>query len=202
MSFPADFIDLLKSRVPLAPWIEKKLKLTRKGKLLLGNCPFHHEKTSSFTVYEAQDTFHCFGCGAHGDLIKFVMLSEHLTFPESVQRIADTAGIRVPEETPHAQAFRGQQALMFEALEKATAFYQKQLVSNQGRVARAYLEMRHVRESDWHRFRLGYAPSGNALKRYLLKEGFKEDLLIKAGLISLNAHKTHEDSFDYFRDRL
>lgn len=203
MSFSADFITLLKSRAPLAPWIEKKIKLTRKGRLMLGNCPFHQEKTSSFTVYEAQDTFHCFGCGVHGDLIKFVMMSDHLSFREAIEKIAEIVGLRLPEESEYNQESRSNTSLLLASLEAATRFYERQLYANLGRSARAYLDQRHIQDQEKKRFRIGYAPPGNALKNHLLKEGFKESILIEAGLLGIRDRAQASDqSFDYFRDRL
>lgn len=194
-------MDHLKSKAPLASWIDKKIKLTRKGKLLLGNCPFHQEKSASFTVYEAQDTFHCFGCGAHGDIIKFIMMSDHMSFREAVQKLAETVGVRLPEEQSAAHEINHNRRVLIQATEAATVFYQNQLHANVGRAARAYLAERLIPEREWSRFRLGYAPSGNALKTYLLKEGYEEKVLLEAGLI-LDSTGRKEGSFDYFRDRL
>lgn len=202
MSFSTEFMDHLKSRVPLASWIEKKIKLTRKGKLLLGNCPFHQEKTSSFTVYEVQDTFHCFGCGVHGDIIKFIMMSDHLSFPDAVQKLADHVGIQLPEEQNAVLKTQHHKRTLVQAVEAATVFYQKQLYANAGRAVRSYLEGRHIPEQEWARFRLGYAPSGNALKTHLLKEGYAEQTLLDAGLILESTTRPQDGCFDYFRDRL
>ncbi|MBX9697508.1 MAG: DNA primase, partial [Alphaproteobacteria bacterium] len=203
MSFSAEFLTLLKSRAPLAPWIEKKFKLTRKGRLLLGNCPFHQEKTSSFTVYEVQDTFHCFGCGVHGDLIKFVMMSDHLSFRDAIEKIAETVGLRLPEESEFKQEARSNTSLLFASIEAATCFYERQLYANLGRTARTYLDQRHIQDREKKHFRIGYAPPGNALKAHLLKEGFKESILIEAGLLGVRDRAQEGDqSFDYFRDRL
>src|ERR1700733_15359207 len=100
MAFPPGFLDELRSRVSLADLVGKRVRLTRKGREYGGLCPFHNEKTPSFYVVEDKDFFHCFGCGAHGDAVGFVMRSENLDFIEAVERVAGVASIAVPPHTP------------------------------------------------------------------------------------------------------
>src|SRR5487761_2690735 len=100
MALPANFLDELRSRNPIAAVIGRSVKLARSGREHKGCCPFHGEKTPSFYVYD--DHFHCFGCGAHGDAVSFVMQSRGATFPEAVEQLAAEAGLEVPRPTPAA----------------------------------------------------------------------------------------------------
>src|SRR5262249_62204960 len=110
MSFTPQFLDELRQRLSLVSVIARKVKLVRRGREQLGLCPFHNEKTPSFTVSDEKGFFHCFGCGAHGDVIGFVMRSEGLGFPEAVERLAREAGLPIPESTPEERRRSEQQA--------------------------------------------------------------------------------------------
>ena len=100
MNFLPSFLDEIRSRIGLVDFISRRVKLSKKGHEYSGLCPFHSEKTPSFTVNEAKGFFHCFGCGAHGDVIGFLMRLENLTFPESVERLAGEAGLMLPQSSP------------------------------------------------------------------------------------------------------
>src|SRR5579885_3717730 len=100
MSFPPRFLDELRARVSLAEIIGRRVKLVRRGWEFIGLCPFHNEKTPSFSVVEDKGFYHCFGCGAHGDAIGFTMQTENLSFPEAVEQLARRAGLEVPKATP------------------------------------------------------------------------------------------------------
>ena len=104
MTFPPQFLDEIRARIPLEGVIGKRVRLLRRGRELLGLCPFHKEKTPSFTVNEDKGFFHCFGCGAHGDVIGFIMRDEGLSFPEAVERLAGDAGLAMPARDPRAEA--------------------------------------------------------------------------------------------------
>src|SRR6201988_3111855 len=100
MALPSGFLDELRSRVSLSELVGRKVKLVRRGREYAGLCPFHHEKTPSFYVVEDKSFFHCFGCGAHGDVIGFVMRNDNLSFPEAVERLARDAGMQGPASSP------------------------------------------------------------------------------------------------------
>src|SRR5215469_226784 len=100
MAFPPRFLDELRQRISLADIVGRRVKLTRRGREYVGLCPFHKEKTPSFSAVEDKGFFHCFGCGAHGDVIGFVMQTESLSFPEAVEQLARQAGLEVPQATP------------------------------------------------------------------------------------------------------
>src|SRR6185436_13652712 len=104
MAFPPGFLDELRSRISLADLVGRRVRLVRRGREHSGLCPFHNEKTPSFYVVEDKGFFHCFGCGAHGDAIGFVMRADNLDFIEAVERLAGEAGIAVPQQTPQERA--------------------------------------------------------------------------------------------------
>ena len=200
MAFPPGFLDELRSRVSLADLVAKRVKLTRKGREYGGLCPFHNEKTPSFYVVEDKGFFHCFGCGAHGDAIGFVMRSESLDFIEAIERLAGIAGVQVPQQTPLEREKAQRQKTLLEALAAAARFYEEGLWSPAGRAGRDYLAGRGLDEETMQRFRLGWAGDDrNALRRALTPE-FPVPLLMEAGL--LHASDYGGEPYDYFRERV
>src|SRR5919197_4643613 len=139
MAFPPGFLDELRSRVSLSALVACKVKLVRRGRELAGLCPFHHEKTPSFYVVEDKNFFHCFGCGAHGDAVGYLMRAENLDFIEAVERLAAEAGLAVPQQTPQERERAQRQKTLLEALAAAAEFYEKRLWSLAGTRAREYL---------------------------------------------------------------
>src|SRR5579871_2018350 len=125
MALPANFLDELRQRSPIATVIGRSVKLARSGRERKGCCPFHGEKTPSFYVYD--DHFHCFGCGEHGDVITFVMKSTGASFMEAVEDLAAQAGLEVPKPTPQAAEAAARQAGIAEVLEAAAAIYARWL---------------------------------------------------------------------------
>jgi DNA primase len=183
MAFPPQFLDELRSRVGLADLIGRRVKLTRKGREHSGLCPFHSEKTPSFTVSEEKGFYHCFGCGVHGDIIGFIMQIDNVSFPEAVERLADEAGIPVPQMSPEEQRVAKRQATLYQVMEQAAEFFEKSLRSAEGRVALAYLRDRGLDDDAIVKFRLGYAPeSRGALKTALLGSEIDEAQLVEGGL--------------------
>ncbi|MFZ2004328.1 MAG: DNA primase [Stellaceae bacterium] len=200
MAFPPGFLDELRSRVSLADLVGKRVRLTRKGREYGGLCPFHNEKTPSFYVVEDKGFFHCFGCGAHGDAIGFVMRSESLDFIEAIERLAGLAGVQVPQQTPLEREKAQRQKTLLEALAAAAKFYEERLWSPAGLRGREYLAGRGLDEETMRRFRLGWAGEDrNALRRTLTPE-FPLPLLMEAGL--LHASDYGGEPYDYFRERV
>ena len=158
MAFAPQFLDELKSRVGLADIIGKRVRLQKKGREHSGLCPFHSEKTPSFTVNEEKGFYHCFGCGEHGSVFDFVMKSDNLSFPEAVERLAQDAGMEVPRATPEEQERAKRAATHYEVLEAAAGFYEKQLRMPVGKAALDYLVGRGISEQSISRYRLGFAP--------------------------------------------
>ena len=202
MSFPDEFLDDIRSRVGLADVIGRQVRLIRRGREFVACCPFHQEKTPSFTVNEQKGFYHCFGCGAHGSLFDFVMQNERVSFPEAVERLAALAGLAMPRAEPaDAERARRRQTL-FEVLERATAAYQQTLRMPEGKPALDYLRGRGLDEGAIARFRLGFAPPGrSALKAALARDGIDEALMLEAGLL-IRPEEGEGTSFDRFRARV
>jgi DNA primase len=171
------------------------------GGALKGLCPFHDEKTPSFNVRPGHGTFHCFGCGEGGDVIAFLMKMEHLSFVESVERLANRVGIELVYEGagPGAARDRGTRTRMLDAHRAAAEFYAEKLLTPEAEKAREYLTERGFDQSVWQTFGCGFAPAGwDELTRYLIGRGFSADELYKAQL----AKEGRRGPIDKFRRRL
>jgi len=193
---PESFIDELMRRVDIVEVIDKRVQLKKAGRDFSACCPFHTEKTPSFTVSQSKQFYHCFGCGAHGTAIGFLMDYEHLGFVEAVEELAAAAGLEVPREAA-AQADDGLGRLC-EAMERAAAFYRKQLrVHPDAGRAVDYLKGRGLTGAIAADYGIGFAPPGwDNLVRAL---GSDAQTLIRAGLA---AEKTGGKLYDRFRDRI
>ena len=182
MPLPASFLDELRARTPLAAVIGRRVKLARSGGQMKGCCPFHGEKTPSFYVYD--DHYHCFGCGAHGDAISFVMQSEGAGFMEAVERLAAEAGLEVPKPTPEAAEAERRRHDLASVLEAAQASYHRRLFLPEGRHALDYFLSRGLSEQTIRRFDLGWSGEGRgAIAADLGRDGITQDQLIDAGLL-------------------
>jgi DNA primase len=201
MRFSPRFLDELRARVSLEAVIGRRVRLVRRGRELTGLCPFHQEKTPSFTVSDQKCFFHCFGCGAHGDVIGFTMRAEGLSFPEAVERLAGEAGLELPRETP-AERERERVALTLHGvLEAAARWFEAALNGRDGQAARDYLAGRGLSAETIARFRLGLAPpSRGALKAALTREGVALQTLLDAGL--LIEPEGGGEPYDRFRGRV
>ena len=202
MAFPPGFLDELRSRISLSGLIGRSVKLVRRGREFAGLCPFHHEKTASFYVVEDKSFFHCFGCGAHGDAIGFVMRNENLDFIEAIEKLAGEAGLAIPRATPQERERAQQQKTLLGALEAAAAFYEAHLASFAGAPARNYLAERGLDGEMIRRFRLGWAPDDRQELRRNLSRDFPESLLIEAGLLRRPSSPAGSEPIDYFRSRI
>ncbi|MBO4521552.1 MAG: DNA primase [Alphaproteobacteria bacterium] len=200
MIFPSSFLQELSSRVSLVSIVGQVVKLKRRGNEYWGCCPFHHEKTASFSVSDEKGFYHCFGCGEHGDVFNFVQKAMGMTFPEAVEYLARQAGMEIPRATPEEYEKERRKSGLAEALEAACKFFEEQLQKPAGRPGLYYLQQRGLTAETIKRFRLGYAAPGNALKALLIREGFSEDVLAEAGLVSKQADS--DSSYDYFRNRV
>jgi DNA primase len=201
MAFPPEFLDELRQRLALADIVGRRVKLTRRGREHSGLCPFHKEKSPSFTVSEDKGFYHCFGCGAHGDVIGFVMRSEGLSFPETVERLAGEVGIAVPQSSPEERQRAKRAATLHDVMERAALWFEAQLAAGSGRRARDYLAGRGLKDETIARFRLGFAPDNrSALKTALLKDEIPEALLVEAGLVG--TPEDERETYDRFRDRV
>ena len=184
MAIPPEFLEELRRRVTLSGVIGKRVRLTKKGREFEGLCPFHNEKTPSFFVNDDKAFYHCFGCGAHGDAVSFVINTEGLSFPEAVERLAGEVGLEVPRTAAIDPAERARRVGAEAAVEAACVWFERQLRMPAGRAALEYLHKRGVDDAAIAAFRLGFAPDQRgALKAELLKQGFTEPVLIEAGLL-------------------
>ena len=197
-----DDIALVRERSPIAEVIGQVVTLrSAGGGNLKGLCPFHDEKTPSFSVSPDKGFYYCFGCGAHGDLIKFVQDTEHLSFVEAVESLARRAGVELRYEqggaTPGRE--RGQRQRLLDAHQQAAEFYQEQLTSPEAEIGRQFLKERGFDEVAAARFGVGYAPAGwDHLVRYLRPKGFSDKELLVSGLAS----EGQRGPIDRFRGRL
>ena len=129
MNFSQQFLDELRGRLTLSEIVGRRVALKRKGPEASGLCPFHNEKTASFTVNDRKGFFHCFGCGAHGDVVGFVMRSEGLSFPETVERLAGEAGLALPTSSPQERERSEQRDTLMRAIEVAARWFERTAAS-------------------------------------------------------------------------
>ena len=199
MAVPPEFIEDLRQRIPLSDIIGKRVKLVRKGRRHSGLCPFHSEKTPSFSVVDDQGFYHCFGCGAHGDAISFLRETDGLDFMEAVERLAGMAGLAVPRSAPEDPDKQRQRKAALDILEETTRFFQAALTRDDGAQAARYLQGRGLGEAALSTYRLGYAPR-SGLRTALSARGFSDDDMLAAGVV----RRSDRDGalYDYFRDRV
>jgi DNA primase len=196
VSLSPAFLDELRARVPLSPVVMRRVKLARAGREWKGCCPFHNEKTPSFYVNDDKGFYHCFGCGAHGDVIRFLTEQEGLPFMEAVTQLAAQAGMEVPSPSPRAAQKQDENEALLALTARAADWYQQQLAGPAGAEARAYLGRRGVSAEMVRAFALGFAP-GSGLKAAL--GGADEAKMLAAGLLGRG-----EDGslYERFRGRL
>ncbi len=200
MAFPPQFLDEIRARLPVSSVVGKRVKLIRRGREYVGLSPFSNEKTPSFTVNDEKGFFHCFSSSEHGDIFKFLMKTQNLSFPEAVERLADEAGLEMPRETPEAVQEAARATVMREAVDAACVIFEQALRSPEGQVGLEYLKGRGLTDETIARFRLGFAPPGNVVKSKLTARGIKEDVLLEARLLSPG--RDGRESFDFFRGRV
>jgi len=199
MALPPNFLDELRLRTPLPALIGRKTKVTRAGRQWRACCPFHGEKTPSFYIYD--DHFHCFGCGAHGDAIAFVMQSDGASFPEAVERLAGEAGLEVPKATPQQAKREAKSRDLHAVLEAAAEAFQRRLRLPEGRAGLDYLLRRGLSEATIQKFGLGWSGGGRgALAADLKPLGIELRQLVDAGL--MRAGEGSEPPVDLFFNRV
>jgi len=194
------WLDELRSRTVLSAVIAPSVKLLRAGREWKACCPFHDEKTPSFTVNDDKGFYHCFGCGAHGDAIRFLTDHRGMPFMDAVKELAGKAGMEVPAPDPMAKERADRAASLTDVMAEAAKYYTEQLQGIKGAEARDYLKRRGIGDETIQRFGLGLAPDNRtALKRALDKLG--EDRLIETGML-IQPEEQGKDSYDRFRGRL
>lgn len=200
MRFPTEFIERLRDQLPISVVIGKRIALRKHGREFQAVCPFHKEKSPSFTVNDDKNFYHCFGCGAHGDAIGFIRDYDGVTYPEAIERLAQEAGVPLPKLTREAEAQERRRHSLEEVMEEAARWFGTQLQQSAGNEARAYLVQRELGPDMVEAFRLGFAPNQrDGLKAHMLKQGISDTLLRDAGLIARTEEGT---TYDRFRGRL
>ena len=199
MSIPQEFISELKMRSDIVDVVSSYVKLKRSGRNYLGLCPFHVEKTPSFTVSPDKGFFYCFGCHVGGDVIGFIKQAENLDYVEAIKFLAQRAGMTVPENAADSGMSRLRTRL-YEANRTAARFFNKQLYTEEGRAGLDYLHGRQLSDSTITHFGLGYAPKSRfALVNHLKSQGFTKAEMIQANL----ANETRNgNAIDRFTDRV
>lgn len=198
---PEEIIDEIRQRTDLISLVGDYIKLERRGKNMVGLCPFHNEKTPSFTVSPEKQLYHCFGCGASGNVFSLIMEMEKMTFPDAARFLARRAQIRIPERTEKPTA----KDLLLEKLYRVNLFAARYYSfclrkTEAGKRARQYLQARAIRIETADLFQLGYAPAGwSAFYDFAVRKEIEPQLLVQAGLISPGREKGY---YDRFRNRL
>ncbi|MBI2816649.1 MAG: DNA primase [Acidobacteria bacterium] len=206
MPLPVDFSQQVKSSTDIVRIIGEHVRLKKAGNNYVGLCPFHQEKTPSFSVHPTRQFYYCFGCGAKGDVFRFVMETEKLSFPESVRRVAQRSGIPIPASEPageQASPERRLRAALEGLHQKAQEFFRKQLQSPEAAAVREIIRKRGLTSEAVEEFGLGFAPgSGSALANFLSRQGFPPDVLEASGLV-LRRDPARDPGgfFDRFRNR-
>jgi DNA primase len=199
MTLSTAWLDELRARTTLSGVIAPSVKLIRAGREWKACCPFHNEKTPSFTVNDDKGFYHCFGCGAHGDAIRFLTDHRGMPFMDAVKELAAKAGMEVPAPDPRAKERADRAASLTDVMASVAAWYAEQLNGLAGSEAREYLSRRGIDADTVQRFGIGFAPdSRNALKRALANLG--EDKLVETGMLIKS--EDGGDSYDRFRGRL
>src|SRR6185503_8466187 len=204
MRYPQTFIDDLKRQADIVRVIQDYVQLKKKGANWMACCPFHKEKTPSFSVSPAKEIFYCFGCHKGGSVFTFVMEIERVAFPEAIKIIADKVGMPLPKlvEDSRFEARRQEADIVVQLNSWAMEFWQQQLESStEGRIARDYLQQREITEETQKAFRLGYAPdSWDALSIFLRNKGATQEHIDCSGLVAKKEDGSR--SYDRFRGRL
>jgi DNA primase len=206
MAFPAQFLDELRARSSLPEVIGRRVQLRKKGREWEGLCPFHKEKTPSFTVNDEKGFYHCFGCGEHGSVFDFVMKTDGLSFPETVERLATDAGMQVPQDTPEERHRAERRQSLTDVCEAACVWFERNLHMPEGKGALQYLRDRGLGDETIKKFRLGFAPNGrNMLKAAMMRDNIPENLLVETGMLIQPPDDRGEgqrDPYDRFRGRV
>jgi DNA primase len=200
MQFPQDFPDKLRSSILVSEVVGKKVVLKKKGREFMGLCPFHNEKTPSFTVNDQKGFYHCFGCQAHGDIITFEMTQEGLDFKEAIYKLARDFSIEVPQVKNFKIDQVNNDHLAYEILEEITKFFEKNLYLPIAQDARKYLQKRGINSVIAKKFRLGFAlDSYESLTKHLQSKNYLEKDILQCGIIAKN---DRQKIYDKLRNRI
>lgn len=198
MYYPEELIEEIRVKNDIVSVISGYVRMQKKGSNYFGLCPFHNEKSPSFSVSPSKQMYYCFGCGAGGNVITFVMEYENLTFQESVKMLADRAGVNLPEleYNEEARLKESRRAKLLEINKEAAKYYYYMLRSPRGRTGYQYLAGRQLSEETMKKFGLGYADgAGSDLTAYLRSKGFADELINESGLTGFDEKRGVHDKF-------
>ena len=198
MFYPEELVEEVRSRNDIVDVISGYVKLQRKGSSYFGLCPFHNEKSPSFSVSPGKQMYYCFGCGAGGNVLTFIMEYENYSFPEALKFLADRAGVNLPEQEYSEEAKKQQdlRTAILEVNKMAGKYYYYQLRTEAGKQGMEYLKNRRLSEETMQRFGLGYAPKySDSLYRYLKQKGISDELLRQSGLMNVDEKRGMYDKF-------
>jgi DNA primase len=200
MRFSPSYVDRLRNHFLISEVIGRRMALKKHGREYQGLCPFHNEKTPSFTVNDEKGFFHCFGCAAHGDAIEFIKRYERLTYPETIERLAREAGIPLPVVSPEEYERSKAEKTLHDVCEAACQWFEKQLQSTTGAIAMDYVKKRGLKPETLRTWRVGYAPDERtSLHQHLTGLGFSQALQAEAGVIIVS---DDGKPYDRFRGRV
>ncbi len=200
MAITPDLLDEIRARIRVSDVVGRRVKLTRRGREYVGLSPFNQEKTPSFTVNDQKAFYHCFSSGKHGDVFSFLQEVEGLSFPEAVERLAEEAGLEVPQQSQRSKQEVERQKTLLEVVELAAQYFEQSLQGAAGEGARRYLEGRRLEPKTWKTFRLGYAPDARTgLMNFLKAKDVPLELMEQAGLLT---KRDNGDRLDKFRNRI
>lgn len=201
MKFSRTFLQEIKDRLHLSDIIGQRVTLKRSGRAFKGLCPFHSEKTPSFQVDDAKQSYYCFGCGAKGDVIDFVMAHDHLPFPDTVKMLAAQAGVALPHLTSEQRQAEQERETLYRLMQDTAQWFHEQLADAEHRHALNYLVKRGISATLIETFQLGYAPAdGRLLRAYLQKRGFSPEEMITGGVMQKSPRS--RALYSPFRERI
>lgn len=198
MRYPEELIEEIRMKNDIVEVISGYVRMQRKGSSYFGLCPFHNEKSPSFSVSPGKQMYYCFGCGAGGNVITFLMEYENATFQEAVKMLADRAGVALPEVEYSEEMRRreGRRAKLLEVNKEAARYYYYLLRSERGRIGYRYLSGRSLSDETMKKFGLGYADgAGSDLTAYLKSKGYADDLITESGLTGFDEKRGVHDKF-------
>lgn len=203
MTIPPRFLDEIRSRLTLSDMIGKRVKVVRAGRESKACCPFHKEKSPSFTINDDKQFYHCFGCGAHGDVIHFFMKHDNLSFMDAVEMLSAEAGLKMPALDPMAAAKAEKTRDLNALMEEATSYFIVALEKpGAGEEALRYILERGMSREMIAAFRVGYAPAdGQPMRKHLLGQGYTDKQMIEVGLVKPSS-KPGGEPYGFFRDRI
>lgn len=204
MSIDRRFLDELRERLPLSELVGQRVKITRAGNEFKGCCPFHEEKTPSFYVNDQKGFYHCFGCGAHGDVLSFKMRYENMTFMDAVEDLAARAGMDVPKPSEQEREKYDRAKILYDILDDAAKWFQGQLKDPANKFAMTYVQNRGILPQALEEFRVGYAPNNwDGLREAMQARGYKLSDLVELGLLRHSTREGNKDKpYSFFRGRI